>query len=128
MSVAYLDSSAFVKTIIREPESERLLAWLADWPERASCALLRTEAVRAVRPAGEQAITRARSILTTIPLVRLDDRLLDAAAELRPRLRSLDAIHISAAQSLGVELGVVVTYDLRMRHAAEELGLPVAAP
>lgn len=128
MSVVYLDSSAFVKTIIREPESERLLAWLVDWPERVSCALLRTEAVRALRAAGESAIDRARAILATIPLVRLDDRLLDAAAELRPRLRSLDAIHIAAAQSLGVELGMVVTYDVRMKHAAEELGLPVAAP
>ena len=128
MSIAYLDSSAFVKTVVREPESERLLAWLADWPERVSCTLLRTEAVRAVRPAGEPAIARARLLLATIPLVRLDDRLLDAAAELRPRLRSLDAIHLAAVQSLGVEIGAVVTYDVRMQHAAEELGLPVAAP
>ena len=128
MSIAYLDSSAFVKTIVREPESDRLLAWLEQWPDRVSCALLRTEAVRAVRSSGEEAVARARLLLGTISLIRLDDRLLDSAGELRPVLRSLDAIHIAAAQSLGSELGVVVTYDVRMARAVEDLGLSVAMP
>jgi predicted nucleic acid-binding protein len=128
VSFAYLDASAFVKTIVREPESERLLAWLEQWPDRVSCALLRTEAVRAVRPHGQDAVGRARRALATISLIRLDDRLLDAAAEHGPPLRSLDAIHVAAAQALGAELGVIATYDERMSRAAEGLGLAVVAP
>jgi hypothetical protein len=43
-------------------------------------------------------------------------------------LRSLDAVHLATALSLGVELGGVLTYDARMRDAAAVLGLTVVAP
>jgi uncharacterized protein with PIN domain len=41
----YLDTSAFVKLIVTEPESEAPRTRLARWPDRASCTMLRTEAV-----------------------------------------------------------------------------------
>jgi hypothetical protein len=47
--VAYLDSSAFVKLVVAEPESDALRRALARWPDRASATLLRTETVRALR-------------------------------------------------------------------------------
>lgn len=128
MSYAYLDSSAFVKLFAEEAESERLHAWLPQWPLRASCGLLRTEAVRALRPHGLEHVARARAALGAIRLVSLDDRLLDGAGDLSPQCRSLDAIHLAAAQALGPELGVVVTYDARMAAAAAALGFPVATP
>lgn len=128
MSFVYLDTSAFVKTVIDEPESERLEAWLENQPQRSSSALVRTEAVRAVRPYGHTAVLRTRTALAGLALIRLDDRLLDAAADLPASLRSLDAIHVATAQSLGPELVALVTYDGRMARVAEELGLPVAAP
>ncbi len=128
MTLAYLDTSAFVKTIVREPESARLAGWLEQWPARASCALLRTEAVRAVRSRGPDAVALARAGCQSLQLIRLDDRLLDVAADLVPGLRSLDAIHVAAALSLGPDLGVLVTYDTRMESAARELGIAVAAP
>ena len=43
-------------------------------------------------------------------------------------MRSLDAVHMAAAMSLGPDLGVVVTYDERMAVAARLFGLPVASP
>jgi predicted nucleic acid-binding protein len=43
-------------------------------------------------------------------------------------MRSLDAIHLAAAMSLGPDLGVVVTYDERLAAAADLLGLPIASP
>jgi hypothetical protein len=43
-------------------------------------------------------------------------------------MRSLDAVHIAAAMSLGPDLGVVITYDERMDAAARLFGLPVASP
>jgi uncharacterized protein len=128
VTLAYLDSSAFVKTLVDEPESARLETWLEEWPERASCALLRTEAVRAVRVHGIEAVARARRALGALLLVQLDDELLDAAAELAPNIRSLDAIHLAAARSLGPDLGVIATYDDRMTSAARELGLDTATP
>lgn len=124
----YLDASALVKLVVREPESRALGRWLGSRDDIASCALARTEVVRAVSPSGDAARARARQLLDKIELIQLDDELLDVAGELEGVLRSLDAIHIAAALELGDELDAVVTYDARMSRAAEALGLPIAAP
>jgi predicted nucleic acid-binding protein len=71
----------------------------------------------------------ARAVLAGLNLVRVDDRLLDAAAVIDPAiLRSLDAIHLAAALSLGDDLTAVVSYDLRVLEGAQVLGLPTARP
>jgi predicted nucleic acid-binding protein len=71
----------------------------------------------------------ARRHLERMVLVGLDDQILERAAALDPpSLRSLDAIHVATALSLGVNLVALVTYDERMIAAAQELGLPVASP
>lgn len=127
--VVYLDSSALVKLVVREPESRALVGYLRRRPARASCALARVEVIRAVRSHGPSAVTRARQLLDRIGLLRLDDVLLDEAAELEgAAIRSLDAIHLAAARTLGGGLGEVVTYDLRMAEAARQMRLPVTAP
>jgi predicted nucleic acid-binding protein len=127
--VVYLDSSALVKLVITESESAALRRFLRTEPRRASCALARVEVLRAVRPHGAAAVTRARRLLRRLDLVRLDDELLESAAALDVRiLRSLDAIHLAAAQVLGDELTAVVTYDYRMTTAANLLSVPIAAP
>lgn len=128
MTLAYLDTSAFVKTIVEEPESERLTGWLEQWPDRASCALLRTEAVRALRPHGPEAVAAARAGFRSLQVVQLDERLLDAAGDLRVESRSLDAIHVAAALALGPDLGALVTYDHRMGAVARSLGITVVSP
>ncbi|MBI2206820.1 MAG: type II toxin-antitoxin system VapC family toxin [Candidatus Rokubacteria bacterium] len=127
--MVYLDSSALVKLVVAEPESAALRRYLRDEPGRASCALARVEVVRAVRGHGPAAMTRARRVLQRLNLVPLDEELLDGAAALDPRvLRSLDAIHLAAAQLFGEELTAVVTYDERMAAAAAMIDLAVAAP
>ena len=127
--MVYLDSSALVKLVIAEPESSALRRYLADEPERASCALARVEVHRAVRGHGSPALSRARRLLSRLYLVQVDDELLEAAATLDPRvLRSLDAIHLAAAQVFGGALAAVVTYDRRMAAAAGLVDLTVAAP
>ena len=129
MAVVYLDSSALVKLVVREPESVALGRFLRRHPRRVSCALARTEVPRAVRHLGSAPLRRARRLLRRVDLIRLDDALFDAAAALDPRvLRSLDAIHLAAAQQLSSELDAVVTYDERMAEAAELLGFTVEAP
>lgn len=68
-------------------------------------------------------------MLASIELIELGDELLDRAADLQPMgLRSLDAIHVAAAQTLGAALRELVTYDRRMIEAAQALAIPVVAP
>ncbi len=127
--VWYLDTSAFVKTVVAEAESAQLMAWLADKPRLVSCDLLRVEAVRAVRLSHPPALPRARQAIATLTLLRLDDELYEEAANLDPpSLRTLDALHLAAALSLGPDLAGIVTYDARMSAGAVTLGVPVAAP
>ena len=91
--VAYVDTSAFVKLLVREPESTALRSALREWPRRASSSLLRVELVRVIRRAGLPAVVgRARQQLRALHLIRLGDDVLDRAADLQPPgLRSLDA-------------------------------------
>lgn len=127
--LVYLDSSALVKLVVPERESAHLVAYLRDRSHRASSALARVEVVRAVRVYGADAVARARRVLDELFLVRLDVAMLDAAAEADPRSsRTLDAIHLGAARSLGDELARLVTYDHRMAAAAREVGLVVDSP
>lgn len=127
--MVYLDSSALVKLVIAEAESPALRRYLSGEPARASCALARVEVLRAVRGHGSPALTRSRRLLQRLYLVPIDDELLDAAATVDPRvLRSLDAIHLAAAQLFGDELTAVVTYDRRMAAAAALIDVTVAAP
>lgn len=126
--IAYLDSSAFVKLVVPEPESSALRQWLRKWPGRASATLLRVESVRAVAPTGPKAIRTARWQMARLHLIELNRPLLDMAATLPGTLRSLDSIHLAAAQSLGSDLGAVVTYDQRMAQAAGRMGMTVESP
>lgn len=128
-TVAYLDSSAFVKLVTRETGSAELRRSLERWTQRASACLLRTEVVRALRRSGnDRFVAGARALMRSVHLVQMDQVLLDRAADLPPGLRSLDAIHLAAAMSIGPELGVVYAYDARLQEAAEALGLPVESP
>lgn len=125
----YLDSSAIVKLAVREPESLALRRYLRRRQPLVSSALARTEVLRALLPAGDEAVARGRSVLQRLDLVRVNDRVLNAAGALRPpERRSLDAIHLATAQQLGDELSAIVTYDERMVTAAKELGYRIVQP
>jgi uncharacterized protein len=130
VSALYLDSSAFVKLAVEEPETAALRKHLAERDaRRVSSALLRTESLRAVRHLGTDALATVREGLRRVDLVAIDDRILDAAGTLEPRvLRTLDAIHLATAMALGDDLELIVTYDERMAEAARLLGLSTATP
>lgn len=129
MRATYLDSSAVVKLVIAEPESSALRAHLRRRRPLVSSALARTEVLRALLPSGAAALSRGRDVFRRLDLVRINDRILDAAGILEPaQMRSLDAIHVATAHLLGEDLGQVVTYDDRMADAARQLGLKTASP
>jgi uncharacterized protein len=130
-SLVYLDSSAIVKLIVPEPESSALFHWLATRPERISSGVARVEVIRALRRSGLFRISRRRAIavLERIALLPIDLPILETAAELEPSdLRSLDAIHLATAMSLGADLAGVVTYDERLAGAARAGRIEVWAP
>jgi len=127
----YLDTSALIKLVVAEPESPSLRTYLGTIPDDTlfTAALTRTELIRAVRRIDAAAITRSRQLLGGLATVNLTNSLLDAAALLAPPLlRSLDAIHLAAAQRAGADLRAVITYDTRMADAAELLAIAVIAP
>ena len=123
----YIDSSAAVKLLVAEPESEALVAELGDLTHEAvSSDLLETElgrvAVRIGASGGEVA-----AILAAFDLATPDRSTYRQAALLPHRaLRSLDALHISAALDLGAD--VIVTYDKRMIEACQVLGIATHSP
>src|SRR3954447_870442 len=110
--VWYVDSSAVVKTVIEEPETTALRRWLAGKPHLAACDVIRVEVVRAVRAADPSSVAQAWEAVGALTLIRQDLDVQERAALLDPpSLRSLDALHLAAALSLGPDLAGVLTYD-----------------
>jgi uncharacterized protein len=129
----YIDTSAFVKLASAEDHSEQMRLW-AETEEASSGVLLssdllRTEAVRATRRSDPVALGAILDRLRRMVLLPMSTEIFRHAGELDPVLRrSLDALHLAAALSLGDDLSGVVTYDVRMAHAARDLGIPTATP
>ena len=87
------------------------------------------ESLRACTRYGPVFTARALAGLSDLALLPMDDEVLHAAASLEPpELRSLDAIHLATALSIGDRVGVVFCYDERLADAAESAGLSVARP
>ena len=128
--LVYLDTSAFVKLVIPEPETAALAAALTATARLVASEILEVEALRAARRAnGEDGVAAARAQLTGVRLLGLTDRIRKRASELEPvTLRSLDAIHIATALDLGERLARLYAYDSRMVTAARGVGLSVCAP
>lgn len=135
MPLYYVDSSALVKLVRVEPETHALEAFLGD-ADLVSSELVLTEVPRAVRRAAaddprlDVAILVALSDATidALALVPLDRALLATAGALsEPRLRTLDAIHVTAAASVTPVDGFV-TYDERQGAVARLVGFRTYAP
>lgn len=126
----YLDTSALVKLVVAEPESDALQEWLAGEDRQpVSSDLARTELMRAVRRSAPDRALRAREVLDSLILVGIGTTTFEAAGRLDPDgLRSLDAIHLAAALDLGDDLDAIVTYDDRLSEAATTNGVVVVAP
>jgi predicted nucleic acid-binding protein len=127
----YLDSSALVKLVLDEDESEDLHTFMEGRAsEMSTSALARTEIARAVAPHGEAKLRDAGRLLATCSEITLSRHLLDRAGSLAHELgvRSLDAIHLAAAEQIRPYLSVVITYDHRMAFAARAQGYVVVAP
>jgi predicted nucleic acid-binding protein len=127
----YLDTSAIVKLVVPEPETEALRAALGQWPDRVTSALARVEVHRALWRAGASRAVRARAdaVFDGLVFTQIDDPILSRAWSFKePMLRALDAIHLAAALSLGDDPDAFITYDVRLARAALKQRLRVQHP
>ncbi|MCJ1680633.1 type II toxin-antitoxin system VapC family toxin [Streptomyces sp. APSN-46.1] len=127
----YLDSAAVVKLVHAESESQALRDWLDERAETGwvSSVLVEVESFRALARYAPQSAVRLHLVLDLIDLVDLDPSIRILAETVRPAtVRSLDAIHLATALSLGARLTSFVTYDKRLADAARDAGLAVDAP
>jgi predicted nucleic acid-binding protein len=130
----YLDSCALYKLVVLEPESEALDAHVAHENKRGhtviASELAYVEVRRALIRAGADqhthgeadALLDAYAKLPVAPVIQKASRLT------HPHLRSLDALHLATAASLGKALTEFITYDRKLGKFAKEAGLPVLAP
>lgn len=127
--VSYIDSSAIVKLVVREPESAALSRYLRRKRPLVSSALARAEVIRALSHLGEPALRRGEEVLKRIDLVRINHQVLTTAGAMEPQeFRTLDAIHLATASLFGDTLAGIISYDERMALAAQALGWTVRAP
>ena len=126
--LAYLDASAFVKLVLDEPESQALDVALDDW-RWTSSALLEVEATLTVRRRDAGRLDALRALLGAVRMIDIDAAVRRAAGDLPdPSLRSLDAIHLATALSLGDRCSAFFAYDERLIAAARAHGLTVTVP
>jgi predicted nucleic acid-binding protein len=131
--VIYLDTSALVKLVRREPGTTELFEWLNAedqvGAQRVSSVLAEVELSRALRRSSPRALVGVPVVLSDMYLVEMTSMVRQTAESYSdPLLRSLDAIHLATAQVLAGGLRAFVTYDKRLLEAAATSGLPTAAP
>ena len=127
----YLDSSALMKLVRREAETQALREWL-DLRRQdpvVSSELGRVEVLRAARRVGGPALAEARAVVGDLDLIALDRAVQDVACDIgEPTLRALDALHLASAVLLGDALTTFISYDHRLADGAQAAGLAVVTP
>lgn len=128
----YADSSALLKRYVDEPDSDRAVELLASDEElvtgRHTSVEVRRNLARLLAPA---AAVSARAALVddlaAFAVIELDAGTCELAASIAEQtgVRTLDALHLGAAQRLGTSL-TFLTFDVRQAQAARALGFTVA--
>ena len=125
-ALLYLDASALVKLVREETESHALLLEVNHWPELVTSVVGEIEVRRVARRGGAAS---PDALIEQLGLVELDRAVRALAVHVgSSTLRSLDAIHLASALSLGDELGAFCCYDRRLLAEAESAGLAILAP
>lgn len=127
VTTTYLATSAAMKLLIDEAESEALLDELAGSARRLVASwLLHTELhCAAGRNPARIAVAEVNAVLDTVILLDVTRGDLLAAGTHAP-LRSNDAIHLVTALRVGVD--EILTYDAELARAAAAAGIRVVAP
>ena len=128
----YVDSSALIKRYVDEEESAAAEALLLSDTEWVTAQVALVEITLALHRRLDQggrsaALTAFERDWQRTFVVAVDDVTCRRAAELGAATgaRSLDALHLAAAERAGGRSIPVVTFDLRLAHAARSLGFAV---
>ena len=125
MKRAYFDTSAIVKLSHVEEHSQAVIDYLEQELEVSTSIISEVETDRALGRAGVD----ANESISGFYLLALDEDVRREAGRIgSPRLRSLDAIHLATALSIGDREIEFVTYDDRQAEAARSAGLKDVQP
>ena len=124
----YLDTSASVKLLLAEAESDALADYLSSSDVPLVTSRVGVVELRRVGRRGGVRSDRADALAATLNVIELDATIERIAIRLDSRLRSLDAIHLASALAVGEGLLAFVCYDARLTAAARRTKLAVTAP
>ncbi|MGP0039006.1 MAG: PIN domain-containing protein [Solirubrobacteraceae bacterium] len=129
MAGLYVDTSALGRVLLAEPDAAVIRATLANYEEqwssdRVTVELGRLGKLHALRADAHQLLSNIRLVRITSP------RLRTAAAIDPPEVRTLDAIHLSAAAALhsAGTVAAVLTFDSQLQAGCQHHGIAVEAP
>ena len=133
--VLAVDTSALVRRYVRAGGHGLVTEAMAEWPTWCASAVARAETLQAlhhvaVTPGQHDRLWQAlRADWDRFHVVPVDDRCLVRAVEIGAtfRVRSVDAIHLAAADRLPRPVRYL-TFDRRQIPAAAALGFEVLAP
>lgn len=128
----YVDASAFLKLYFEEPESPACRELLRSDPDWVTARHTLVEVRRALsrglkgRELAEAQREFVRNWNRTM-IVELTEDVCESAAQIAEAsgLRTLDALHLGAAQHIGSGRVTLLTYDVRQAQAARGLGWSV---
>lgn len=128
--IAYLDTSAAIKLLVEERESEALVRYVQSSSDEFTLvgswllhAELHCAANRHPNDVDTAAVRLVLEVITLLDLTRGD---LLTAGTMPGGLRSHDALHLAVALRVGVD--ELITYDAELHRAAEAAGLRVVHP
>mgnify|MGYP000241640885 CR=1 FL=1 len=128
----YVDSSALLKRYVDEPDSAVAVELLESDPDlitgRHTVVEVRRNLARLLHPAALARVKHSFGTdLESFGIVELDEATCELAATIAETagVRSLDALHLSAARRVGGSAIGFLTFDLRQAQAARALGFGV---
>lgn len=124
----YIDTSAAVKLLLAEDESESLAGFLTAANSPLVTSRIGIVELRRVGRRGGASPDRADALAASLSVIEVDATIERIAVGLDRDLRSLDALHLASALAVGDALDGFVCYDGRLGSAASREGLPVVAP
>jgi predicted nucleic acid-binding protein len=128
----YVDSSALLKRYVEEPDSDTADSLLRSDPllltARHTIVEVRRNLARLL--SGREASAARRAFLDdlgVLSIVELDEVTCEAAAGIAEttEVRTLDALHLAAAQRVGGPGTAFLTFDVRQAQAARSFGFTV---
>lgn len=135
VGIIYADTSAIVKLVVREAETDAMTEAATDWERVATSEITTIELPRAIKRAradGRAQVADDRTMLELLAALEIvslsDDVRAGAAAAEPPELRTLDAVHLASALTLGPSVDAIATYDDRLERAARSAGLRTVRP